>query len=340
MAITIREVAKEAGVSASTVSYVLAQRPGRTISTATRERVLNAARRLDYRYNANAADLRRGATHMVGIHLYSLTVPILARKVDALQRGLREAGLYPFLCYATDPDVEQAFFKECVSRRVAGIVLTGRPLPESHRYLVRLQEERAVVVSAVANSELNVPHVTVDLAGGIKMAVRHLLTLGHRRIAAVIGFTGRGGERLREGYRRALARAGVAFDARLLVDVPGDRTSEYEAGGRVIEQFLGLPEPPTAVFVSDDMVALGALWTAQRRGLRVPEDLALIGCDDLPVAAHANVPLTTLAQPAEEQGTRLAQLFREGLEDREKIASCRVALPMQLVIRASCGGRR
>src|SRR5258707_709906 len=110
---TMRDVAREAGVSVATVSYVLARRADVAISLSTREQVLRAARQLNYRYNALAADLRRGATRVVGIQIYSLGVPILARKVAALERGLRGAGYYPFLCHATDLDAEQTFFKEC-----------------------------------------------------------------------------------------------------------------------------------------------------------------------------------------------------------------------------------
>lgn len=336
MAITMRDVAKEAGVSVATVSYVLAQRPDVAISRSTREQVLRVAQRLNYRHNALAADLRRGATRMVGIQLYSLGVPIVARKIAALEQGLRAGGLYPFLCHAIDPDAEQTFFKECLSRCACGIVLTGRPGPASLPLLERLQEEGAVVVSFEPVPDLAVPYVTVDRAGGAAIAVRHLLALGHRRIGVVVGFTEQAGRGFHDAYRRSLAEAGVPFDPRLALDLVRE-LSHHEEGERAAQQLLALPAPPTAVLTTDDAVAIGVMRAVQRQGKRVPEDVAVIGCDDLPAAAYDIVPLTTLAQPAEEGGARLAALLIEALKESRRIADTRVALPMRLVIRQSCG---
>jgi DNA-binding LacI/PurR family transcriptional regulator len=336
MAITMREVAKEAGVSIATVSYVLAQRPDVAISRSTREQVLRVARRLNYRHNALAADLRRGATRMVGIHLYALGVPIVARKIAALERGLRAGGVYPFLCHAIDPDAEQTFFKECLSRRACGIVLTGRPGPASVLLLARLQAEGAVVVSFEPVPDLAVPYVTVDRAGGAEIAVRHLLALGHRRIGVVVGFTEHVGRGFHEAYRQALTGGGVPFEPNLALDLIRD-LSHYEEGDRAAHQLLALPQPPTAILTTDDAVAIGVMRGVQRQGRRVPEDVAVVGCDDLPAAAYDIVPLTTLAQPAEEGGTRLAELLIDGLKDPRRIMDVRTALPMRLVVRQSCG---
>src|SRR5438309_1323058 len=112
MSVTMQDVAKEAGVSSATVSYVLTRRRGITISPSTREKVLQAARRLNYRHNALAADLARGTTRMVGVHVSGLGLPVVEQKLMALERRLREAGYYPMLCHCTDRDAEQTFFKE------------------------------------------------------------------------------------------------------------------------------------------------------------------------------------------------------------------------------------
>jgi LacI family transcriptional regulator len=337
--VTMREVAEAAGVSITTVSYVLTQRPGVAISETTRDRVQSAARRLNYRYNAHAADLRRGATRIVAIQIYSLEVSILARKVAALEHELRKAGYYPILCHSSDPEAEQTFFKECASRRVRGVVLTAPPHPESCGPLRRLIAEGARVVASEPIPELSPPYVTVDRGGGAETAVRHLLTLGHRRIGAVVGFTAQSWEDFHEGYGRGLASVGVPFDPALVRTIePG--TPGYGAGERAVEQLMNLPTPPTAVVTTDDAVAIGALRFLQRRGLRVPEQLALVGWDDIPAAAYADVPLTTLAHPAEEVGARLARMLLEGIEHPEETTDCRVALPLQLVVRDSCGARR
>src|SRR5436305_13093426 len=122
MPIGMRDVAREAGVSYTTVSNVLTQRPNVSINPVTRERVLRAAQRLNYRYNALAADLRRGATTTVAIQLPSLSNPILASKVAWLEQNLRKAGLFPFLCHTLDVETEQRFYEGCASRQVCGVV--------------------------------------------------------------------------------------------------------------------------------------------------------------------------------------------------------------------------
>jgi DNA-binding LacI/PurR family transcriptional regulator len=294
---------------------------------------------LNYRPNALAADLRRGTSRMVGVHMASVGYPILDRKVAALERGLREAGLYPFLCHAVDSDAEQSFFQECVGRRVCGVVLMTRPRPGSRDELSRLRDEGAVVVLAEPVAELELPYVTVDYGAGAEAAVRHLLSLGHRRIAVIEGFGGQSWRDFCEGYRRGLASGGVPFDPEFVWALePG--SSNFERGERTAERWFSRLATATALMTTDDEVAIGVLRALKRGGRRVPEDVAVIGFDDLPVAAYAEVPLTTLAQPAEEMGVQLAQLFVEGLKDAQQIAGRQIVLPLRLVVRESCGARR
>lgn len=334
----MRDVARAAGVSVATVSYVLTKRPGVSISQETSERVLREVQRLNYRHNALAADLRRGESRLVGIQLYSLAVPMLARKVTALEQALRQAGLYPFLCHTLDEDAERTFYNECASRRARGLVLTTAPSIDARRSLRLLLANRIPVVSTEPVPELGLPFVSVDRAGAAETAVRHLAALGHRRIGVIVGFTGRAADEFVGGYRRALPAGGADWDPDLVVRL-GPGGAWYQAGMRAVEQLLELERPPSAILTTDDEVAIGALRSVQRRGMRVPEDVAVIGCDDAPAAAYADVPLTTLAQPSAQVGAQLAQLFLEGLEDPERIAGRAVLLPMELIVRDSCGGR-
>lgn len=337
----MRDVARAADVSVTTVSYVLSRRPGVSISPSTVERVLHEARRLNYRHNAVAADLRRGATRLVGIQLYSLAVPILARKVSALERALRAAGFYPFLSHVLDPESERAFYRECASRRLPGLVLTAAPTAEARPEIRQLLAHRIPVVAMEPVPELGLPYVSVDRTAAAEMAARHLLQLGHRRIAALVGYSARAKQDFFEGYRRALAAAGVDPDPALEVEISvRSGTSYYQAGAGFTERLLALEGRPTAIITTDDEVAIGAMRAVQRHGLRTPGDIALIGCDDTPAAAYADVPLTTLAQPAEEVGSALAQLLLDGLDDPERIAGRAIRLPMSLVVRASCGADR
>jgi DNA-binding LacI/PurR family transcriptional regulator len=339
MPIGMREVAKAAGVSYATVSNVLSPRPGVNVTPGTRERVLRAAERLNYQYNMVAGDLRRGRSHAVAIQLRSLHVPILATKVATLEQRLREAGLYPFLCHTFDPVAEQQFYQECLGRRVGGVILATEPRPAARPYMARLVAEGILVVALEIIPDSSVPYVTVDRGAGATAAVNHLFSLGHRRVAMVNGFGGRGRARFREGYRRALVDRGIPFDPGLVFDLPG-APSLPDAGAAIVEQWLALPDPITAVLLPDDEVAQGALWALDQRGVRVPDDIALVGYDDLPASAYARVPLTTLAQPAEAVGSRLAELFLEGLNDPEQIAGRGIELPPRLIVRESCGASR
>jgi DNA-binding LacI/PurR family transcriptional regulator len=336
MPVTMRDVARAAGVSVTTVSYVLTQRPGVTIRPETFDRVRREARRLNYRHNAHAADLRRGATRLVEINLYSLSVTVLAQKVASLERGLRASGLLPILCHAEDADAEGEFFKECLARRACGVVLTSPPSDGCFGLLNALTEAGAVVVSSEPIPGSPIPYVTVDRRGGALLAARHLLSLGHRRIAVVVGFTGLARAEFLSGYRAALAGAGIGADASL-VRLLARGGGYFEAGRGAARELLALPELPTAVLTTDEEVALGLLRQIQRSGLSVPRDIALVACDNTPLGQMSDVPLTTLAQPVEEVGMELAGMVSAGLNDRGALANRQIRLPMELVIRASCG---
>src|SRR5262245_47670469 len=258
MRVTMRDVARAAGVSVTTVSYVLSRRQDVAISPATSERVTKAARRLNYRHNALAADLRRGATRLVSIELYSLGVPILARKVAALERRLRAAGYHAFLCHALDADAEETFFKESAARRVRGVVLTAPPRPEVRPYVRQLMADGMVIVASEPVPELGLPYVTVDRGGGAEAATHHLAALGHRRIGVILGFTDYAAQDFLGGYQRARAARQLEEDDRLIVPISRS-LPWYEAGARATDELLALPAPPTAILTTDDEVALGSL---------------------------------------------------------------------------------
>ena len=221
---------------------------------------------------------------------------------------------------------------------MCGVVLMWHIFPENHDELNRLSED-TVVVSAEPVPELGLPHVTVNRGGGAETAVQHLLSLGHRRIAAIKGFGGQADRDFCDGYHRGLTGEGVPFDPKLVLELERGR-SNLEEGERTIERWFHRLATVTAPVTTDDEVAIGVIRALQRRGQRVPEDIAVIGFDDLPVAAYVEPPLTTLAQPAEEQGSRLAKLFLKRMKAPHQITDYQVALPTRLVVRESCGARR
>jgi LacI family transcriptional regulator, repressor for deo operon, udp, cdd, tsx, nupC, and nupG len=337
MAITMQDVAREAGVSVATVSHVLAKRWDVPVRAATRERVLTAARRLNYQYNALAAGLRRGATRMVGIQLYSPELPALVRKIAVMEEVLREAGLYPFLGHVMDAGAEQQFFTLCAVQRVSGIVLTVPPRPENEPLVSRLMAEGAVVVSFEEVAHLPVPTVAVDRAGAVAMSVRHLYDLGRRRIAALCGYQHDLPRRqFHAAYQHTVTELALPRDAAAILDF--DATVPFAAAcEQAVARLLDRPEPPTAIIVTEEKIAMGVQCALRHRGRRVPDDIALLGWNGTEMSAYVDPPLTTLIHPAEAMGRRLGELFLTGLKDPTQIVGSRTTLPMELLVRASCG---
>lgn len=334
---TAEDVARLAGVSRTTVSLVLNGTPGARISATTRARVLAAAAQLNYRPHAGARCLVRGRSDVIALVLRQTPDQVFAdaflpKVLRGLSQVLREEGLH-LLVFPLAPDhppeAAQILLQE---RRVDGLILSG-PRFEDRPWLDRwAQEAPVVLLGHLAGSDL--PSVDVDNVEAAAEATRHLLALGHRRIGLItnaqLSYTA-SYERW-QGYRQALEEASVPYDERRVAFGAFTPAS----GAAAMERLLALPDPPTAVFVASDVVAFGALQALRRRGLRVPEDVALVGFDDVPLAAYTDPPLTTVHLPAEalgqEAGRLLLQWMREG---RPPMAQIRLATG--LVIRQSCG---
>jgi LacI family transcriptional regulator len=177
--------------------------------------------------------------------------------------------------------------------------------------------------------------VDVENREGARQAVAHLLALGHRRVATITGplHMAVALDR-RDGYKQALLEAGLAVDPALIAR--GDFTQE--GGYRAMSQLLSLPQPPTAVFVASDAMAIGALRAAREAGRAVPGDVAVVGFDDLPSAAFASPPLSTVHQPIYDLGATAANLLADRLDGAEQSSPVHICLPTRLVVRQSCGG--
>ncbi|MER3455570.1 MAG: LacI family transcriptional regulator [candidate division GAL15 bacterium] len=322
--VTILDVARAAGVSPATVSRVL-NGAGHPVREATRHRVLEAARRLEYYPNRLARGLLWRQTHVLGFVVPDVSNPYYA----AILRGVEEAaaghGLVVMLCNTgRDPGRVQACLRTLLEHRVDGIVVAGGTLTAAD---VRVVQGRVPLV-AVGRHRAPVPSVRVDNADASRKACQHLLQLGHRQVACLAGprssLTAR--DRV-EGYRAALREAGIWPRARWVVW--SDLTAE--GGYRAARQLLSTSRV-TALVACNDQMALGALRALWEAGLRVPQDVSVVGFDDTPTAAVAVPALTTIAIPAEELGRRALELFlaaRAGRSDNE------VVLPTQLRVRES-----
>ncbi len=323
---TIKDVARELGLSIATVSRALS-RP-HLLRPKTRERVLDAVERLGYRPNLLARGLRQGlaqAILFVAPNLSPFFLEIFAG-AEEVTRNSQFALL--FGNSNGDPEREQHFFDQVASGRADGIILLTGAVPAAYVSGDRQLPPLVTVLERLPGAM--VPVVNTDHHAGALEAVRHLVALGHRRIAHISGLR-RVPSALRrlEGYRAALTAAGLSAPAELTYT--GDFTIGSGAAG--MQHLMGLAQPPTAVLCGNDEMAYGAIRAAHKLGLSVPAHVSIVGFDDQNLAEFYNPPLTTVNIPRHELGRRAAQELIDQLAGRE--VAREVMLPTHLVIRES-----
>lgn len=327
---TIRDVARDAGVSVATVSRVLNDHPH--VAPKTREAVLKSVR--DHRFSTNrtARGLSGGRTGLVGVTLPFVHAAYFALMLSGLADALYEQDLRAVVCPTLhEHDREVDLLSRLMHGTTDGAILM---LPtETSRELraLRAVGYPFVVVDPREPLEEGIASVSAQNAAGAREATRHLLGLGHRRIGVVTGPVGWSAteERL-VGYHAALAGAGVLPDPAL------ELTADFlvEGGRGAAHRLLALPEPPTAIFAFNDSLAIGAIRAAHELGLRVPDDLSVVGFDDADEAALVTPALTTVRQPLGEMG-RMAVSLLIRLLDGQRVDAGRVELATKLIVRDS-----
>jgi LacI family transcriptional regulator len=333
---TLEEVARLAGVSRSTVSRVVNDRPN--VRTETKERVWEAIRQSGYQPNVVARSLVTNRTQIIGMVIPEAVTKIFTEPFFPLVlRGATEAcnnhHYQLLLSLFTDPeDQEEDCQRVLHSGYLDGVIVASSSM--SDPLIPNVLRSGIPLVSIGRHPDKHVHYVDSDNVGGARMAVEHLVRLGHRRIATITGRLGMtvGQDRL-EGYRQALLAHGIPVKDELIVE--GDFT---ERSGMMAMQSL-LPASPTAVFAANDVMVIGALKSLRAVGLKVPQDVALVGFDDTPIASVIEPALTTVRQPIERMGSTAAELLLNLLKDpaRGESPAHRIILPTELVIRASCG---
>jgi LacI family transcriptional regulator len=333
--VTSRDVAKRAGVSRTTVSFVLNEVEGVNISDETRRRVLAAAQELGYVPDAAAQALASRRTRIIGLvfsrsyhHLAS--DDFLLQIVDGLLDVVRQHGIRLLLDSVENMDQEDAYLGLARAKRIDGIIIS---VPRSDdRELHALAEEGFPVVLIGHLPNVNICSVDVDNRIAARMAVEHLMSLGHTRIGCITNahpsFIS-AFDRLR-GYREMLADAGIAFDEALV------RYGNYspESGFEAMVSLLQEPDLPTAVFVASDVVAFGAMAAIQESKLKIPDDIAVVGLDDVPLSRFFYPPLTTVRLPAAELGRKAGELLFDLILHQVEPGR-QVLLETELVVRAS-----
>ncbi|MFF4293569.1 LacI family DNA-binding transcriptional regulator [Streptomyces vinaceus] len=303
-AASIKDVARAAGVSVGTVSNVI-NRP-ETVGEETRARVRAAIDQLGYVRSESARQLRSGSSRIIGLLVLDLGNPFFVSVARGAEQAARAAGLGVMVCNSAQRLVDEAdYLALFAEQRVRGVLLTPADAEGSGAAALRRAGVPFVLVDRLAPG-LEACSVSVDDVGGGALAAGHLLASGHRRIA----FAG-GRHRLQQvADRRSGALQALAGSDAVLLDLEVDGL-DVAAGRDAGARLLGMLPRPTAVFCANDLLALGMLQAAFAAGLRVPEDLAIVGYDDIEFAAAAAVPLTSVRQPAEAMGRTAAEMLAE-----------------------------
>lgn len=325
--ITIFDVADRAGVSYSTVSRVVTGQ--RHVAPRTRDKVESAMAELGYVADLRARSLAGGRTRMVGVLTAELASSFVTEIVKSIDRELSQRGYDLILCTThVRNTTEREYVAQLTNGLVEGLVIL---LPSAQRFYLPALQARDFPHVMVDFDELDERSLIIRSANkqGAIEATNHLLELGHRRIGFVEGDKGLSSGRERfEGFGEALSSAGVGLDASLVVEGDWRDESGYRAGLDLLQR----PNPPTAIFAANDVMALGLMRSAHELGIRVPADLSLVGFDDVPEARLLTPALTTVRQPLSEIGRLATQLLVEGMEHGAMERGVR-ELPTELMIR-------
>ena len=331
MPITLKQLADRVGVHASTISRVANNDPGLRISPATRSRIEALLRETEYRPNGIARGLKLQHTLALAVVIPDVTNPLFAALFRGVEDGASPRGYNVVLCNTDgSPDRQRSHLASLTARRVDGVILASTFLRDPSVRWLRQQRIPHVLVNRFSDDGLD-PFVGSDDVMGAKVATRHLYGLGHRRIAHLAGQpTVSTGVLRRRGYLAALAEAGLKADPELVVE------SGYveDGGARGTERLLSMPDRPTAIFAVNDMAAVGAYSVARRLGLRIPDDLAVVGYNNIPLARRLIPGLTTVHVPAHEFGIMATRLLLDQIESQQRPAR-QVVFQPELVVRGS-----
>ena len=333
MSVSIKDIAKVAGVSHSTVSRALHDSP--LISEETKARIQRLAQEMGYSPSAIARGLVTKSTQALGLVVTTIADPFVAEVVRGIEERALDEGYSIILCQSqSDPDHEIAAVEILREKRVDAIIVTASRVGSLY---LPLLEKLAVPIVLINNQQEGryVYSVGTDNVHGGQLAARYLLELGHTRLGYITGPQWAVASRLRlEGARQALQEQGLDFDPTLIVQGNG----RVEGGQEAMARLLCHATPPTAVFCYNDMTAIAAMRAVQQAGLRVPDDVSVIGYDNVVFTAYVTPPLTTIKQHKYEMGYQATKMALALLDGGETVEN--VLVPGQLVVRESCAPPR
>lgn len=332
--ITSFDVAEKSGVSRTTVSFVLNNVPGISLSEATRQRVLQVAKELNYHPDSSGRKLASGKSNTLGLvlrqsHEQVFSDALLPQVLLGIEQAASSQG-YQVLLKALEPQDSDGYMRLVHENHVDGIVLSGPRQDETE--IIRLHQEGLPVMLMGQLPGSKLPFVDIDAVEGSSRAVRHLIEAGHKRIGMITNAALEyiSAQQRRLGYIKALKEAGIEVENFLIQE----GTYTPASGFKAMEALLNVLPRPTAVFIASDVVCLGALQAIKGAGLRIPQDIAVVSFDDIPLANFYDPPLTTIHIPAYglgwAAGERLVRLVQSETLDQEGLL-----LESELVIRKS-----
>jgi LacI family repressor for deo operon, udp, cdd, tsx, nupC, and nupG len=330
--VSIKDIARIAGVSHSTVSRALSD--SSLVREETKARIRRLAEEMGYSPSAIARGLVTQRTRTIGLVVTSIADPFWAEVVGGVEEAALDYGYNIILANSnSERQREITAVKTLREKRVDGIIVAASRVGALYRPM--LEELGAPIVLVNSHSEEEESYIysiATDNVRGGRLATEHLLRLGHRRIGYIADpeDLGSNSDRL-QGYQQALSAWERDLDPALIVNGDGN----LEGGQRAMHQLLSLSNPPTGVFCYNDLTAIGALHAARQRGLRMPEDISVVGYDDLAIAAYTTPPLTTVAQAKREMGRKATEMVLSLLSENPSAAN--IVLQGELIVRESTG---
>jgi LacI family transcriptional regulator len=327
--VNVRSLAKEAGVSVATISRALRQ--PESVAAQTREKILRLVEKYRFVPDGRAANFSSQRTGLVGLIVPTISNSIYAEFTEAIQSRLQAAGLSLLIVNANySAEIERDIIRKLIESRVEGVVLTGYRRDAA---LYQLLEHYRIpfVVTWAISPKRSIPSISFDNRAAAAEATEMLIKLGHRRIGLICGqsaINDRAALRL-DAYKSVLESHRIAFDETLISEQP----FEIEAASEATTRLMSHTRPPTALFCANDIQALGALFACQRMKLRVPEDVSIIGFDDLPLVRIANPALSSVHVPARQMGNAAADALIAAARQGTPIKS--QVIPTELIMRAS-----
>jgi DNA-binding LacI/PurR family transcriptional regulator len=342
--ITIKDIAEQAGVSVSTVSYVLNGNDKR-VGSATREKVLELIQELNYRPNTMARSMVKRSTSTIGLIISEVDNSIFNSVVRGVEEVLKVNNYHLLLFWAATVEEEVQAIETLRSLQVDGLIFLSTTGHYQNEHLFALQAENfpfVVINRTVEEADINL--VKLDSIGIGKLATRHLIELGHQKIATIAGpiknepMLVSALER-HQGWQQALEEYDITPQPAWIVSCNYSYRSGYGAVKRLLNQTGRGPNRPSAIFIANDTMAIGALCALHELHLRVPDDIAVVGVGDPPHAAYTAPPLTVVSMPMYEAGQVATRILLEQLGSKGDFQAQQVMIAGTLQIRASCGAK-